>query len=57
MIDNARRNLMKYMALLGLSTVVAVAEPVRVTLKERKSAFEANNARVGNGYYGFGETW
>jgi len=57
MIHNARRNFMKYMALLGLSTVVAVAAPVRVTLKERKATFDANNARVGNGYYGFGETW
>jgi len=57
MIDNSRRNLMKLMALLGLSTVVGVAAPVRVTLKERKAAFEANTVRVGNGYYGFGETW
>jgi hypothetical protein len=57
MIDNARRNLMKYMALLGLTTVIVLAAPVRVTLKERKAAFTTNNARVGNGYYGFGETW
>ena len=57
MIDNSRRNLMKLMALLGLITVVGVAAPVRVTLKERKAAFDTNNVRVGNGYYGFGETW
>jgi len=57
MIDNARRNLMKYMALLGLTTVVGVAAPVKITLKERKAAFDAHSARVGNGYYGFGETW
>ncbi len=48
---------MKLMALLGLSTVVGVAAPVRVSVKERKRAFEARNARVGQGYYGFGETW
>jgi len=57
MIDNSKRNLMKLMALLGLTTVVGMAEPVRLTLKQRKANFEANNARVGNGYYGFGETW
>jgi len=57
MIDNTRRNMMKLMALLGLTTVVGVAAPVRVSIKERKRAFEANNARVGQGYYGFGETW
>ena len=57
MIDNSRRNLMKLMALLGLTTVLGVAAPARVTLKERKSEFEANSAKVGNGYYGFGETW
>ena len=57
MIDNTRRNMMKFMALLGLSTVVGVASPVRVSIKERKRAFEARNARVGQGYYGFGETW
>jgi hypothetical protein len=57
MIDNSRRNVMKFMALLGLATVVGVASPVKVTLKERKAVFDANNARVGNGYYGFGETW
>lgn len=57
MIDNSRRNLMKLMALLGLTTVVGIATPVSVTLKERKAIFDANYARVGNGYYGFGETW
>lgn len=57
MIDNARRNLMKYMALLGLTTVVGVAASVRVPLKERKTAFYLNSERTGNGYYGFGETW
>jgi len=57
MIDNTRRNMMKFMALLGLSAVVGVAAPARVSIKERKRAFEANNARVGQGYYGFGETW
>jgi len=54
MIDN---NMMKLMALLGLSTVVGVAAPVRGSIKERKRAFEANNSRVLQGYYGFGETW
>jgi len=57
MIDNTRRNMMKLIALLGLTTVVGVAAPVRVSIKERKRAFEANNTRVGQGYYGFGETW
>ena len=57
MIDNTRRNMMKFMALLGLSTVVGVAAPVRVSVKERKKAFEANNVGLGQGYYGFGETW
>jgi len=57
MIDNSRRNIMKLMALLGLTTVVGVAAPVSVKIKERKATFDANNARVGNGYYGFGETW
>ena len=45
------------MALLGLTTVVGVAAPVRLTLKQRKAQFDANNVRMGNGYYGFGETW
>ena len=53
MIDNSRRNVMKFMALLGLATVVGIATP----FKESKTTFDANNARVGNGYYGFGETW
>ena len=57
MIDNTRRNVMKLMALLGLTTVVGVAAPVRLTVKQRKVQFDANNVRVGNGYYGFGETW
>ncbi len=57
MIDNARRNLMKYMALLGITTIVSIAAPVRLTLKERKVQYDANNARTDNGYYGFGETW
>ena len=57
MIDNTRRNVMKFMALLGLATVVGVAAPVRPTVKQRKEQFDAKNVRVGNGYYGFGETW
>ena len=57
MIDNTRRNVMKFMALLGLTTVVGVAAPVRLTVKQRKAQFDANNVRIGNGYYGFGETW
>jgi len=57
MIDNTRRNMMKLMTLLGLTTVVAVAAPVRGSIKERKRVFEANNRPVGQGYYGFGETW
>ena len=57
MIDNTRRNVMKFMALLGLSTVVGVAAPVRLTVKQRKAQFDASNARMGNGYYAFGETW
>ena len=57
MIDNTRRNVMKLMALLGLTTVVAVPAPVKLTVKQRKAQFDANNVRVGNGYYGFGETW
>ena len=57
MIDNTRRNVMKLMALLGLTTVVGVSAPVRLTLKQRKAQFDANNVRIGNGYYGFGETW
>ncbi len=48
---------MKLMTLLGLTTVVAVAAPVRGSIKERKRVFEANNRPVGQGYYGFGETW
>ena len=57
MTDNTRRNVMKLMALLGLTTVIGVAAPVRLTVKQRKAQFDANNVRVGNGYYGFGETW
>ena len=57
MIDNTRRNVMKLMALLGLTTVIGVAAPVKLTVKQRKAQFDANNVRVGNGYYGFGETW
>ena len=57
MIDNTRRNTMKLMALLGVTTVVGVAAPVRLTLKQRKAQFDAKNIRVDNGYYGFGETW
>jgi hypothetical protein len=57
MIDNTRRNVMKLMALLGLTTVVGVAAPVRLTLRQRKAQFDANYSRVGQGYYGFGETW
>ena len=45
------------MALLGLSTVVGVAAPVRLTVKQRKAKFDEKHVRVGNGYYGFGETW
>ena len=57
MIDNTRRNVMKLMALLGLTTVVGVTAPVRLTVKQRKAQFDAKSVRVGNGYYGFGETW
>jgi len=59
MIDNTRRTLMKYMALLGFGSVIGVTAPVRIraTLKQRKSAFEANKIEQLNGYYGFGETW
>jgi len=57
MIDNTRRNVMKFMALLGLSTVVGVATPAKLTLKQRKAAFDASHSRIGEGYYGFGETW
>lgn len=57
MIDNSRRNVMKLMALLGLTTVVGVAAAVRLTVKQRKAQFDTKNVRVGNGYYGFGETW
>jgi len=59
MINNTRRTLMKYMALLGFGTVISVAAPVRVraTLKQKKAAFEANKIEQLNGYYGFGETW
>ena len=57
MIDNTRRNTMKFMALLGLSTVVGIATPIKLTVKQRKAQFNAKNIRVGNGYYGFGETW
>ncbi|WP_295420698.1 hypothetical protein [Sulfurovum sp.] len=57
MIDNTRRNVMKLMTLLGLTTVVGVAAPVKLTLKQRKAQFDANHSRVGQGYYGFGETW
>ncbi len=45
------------MALLGITTIVSIAAPVRLTLKERKVQYDANNARTDNGYYGFGETW
>jgi len=45
------------MALLGLTTVVGVAAPVRLTVKQRKTQFDAKHSRVGQGYYGFGETW
>ena len=57
MIDNTRRNVMKFMALLGLITVVGVAAPARLTVKQRKAQFDAKNVRAGSGYYGFGETW
>jgi hypothetical protein len=57
MIDNTRSNVMKLMALLGLTTVVGVAAPVKLTLKQRKAQFDTNHSRVGQGYYGFGETW
>jgi len=57
MIDNSRRNVMKLMALLGLTTVVGVAAPVKLTVKQRKAQFDVKNTRVGQGYYGFGETW
>jgi len=57
MIDNTRRNVMKLMALLGLTPVVGVAAPVRLTVRQRKAQFDAKNTRMGNGYYGFGETW
>jgi len=57
MIDNTRRNVMKLMALLGLTTVVGVAAPARLTVRQRKAVFDTKNTRVGNGYYGFGETW
>jgi len=57
MIDNTRRNVMKLMALLGLSTVVGAATPAKLTLKQRKAQFNATHTRVGQGYYGFGETW
>ena len=57
MIDISRRNLMKLMAILGMGTVVGSAAPVRLTLKERKRAFEAKYSHKGEGYYGFGETW
>lgn len=59
MIDNTRRSIMKYMALLGFGTIAGAAVPVRVraTLKDRKAAFDARQNRQHNGYYGFSETW
>ncbi len=42
MIDNTRRNVMKFMALLGLTTVVGVAAPVRLTVKQGEFAFLTN---------------
>ena len=57
MIDISRRDLMKLMAILGIGTVVGSAAPVRLTLKERKRAFDERYSRKGQGYYGFGETW
>lgn len=48
---------MKFMALLGLTAVVGISEPVRLTVRQRKAQFDAKNTRVGQGYYGFGETW
>jgi len=57
MIDNTRRNVMKFMALLGLSTVVGAATPARLTIKQRKAKFDASHTHTDQGYYGFGETW
>jgi hypothetical protein len=60
MIDNTRREFMKIMGLLGLTTVAVLATPLRaenMTLKQRKAQFDAKRVRVGDGYYGFGETW
>jgi hypothetical protein len=58
MINNHRRNFIKLMTLLGLSTVITVASPLKETLKQRKSNFESTRIpTMNNGYYAFGETW
>jgi len=42
MIDNTRRNVMKFMALLGLTATVGVASPAKLTLKQRKATFDVS---------------
>jgi len=57
MIDQARRKLMKYMAILGLGSVVGLAAPVKLSTKKCKTVALENRVNVSSGYYGFSETW
>ena len=45
------------MTILGLGTVIGSAAPARLTLKQRKRAYDSKYRHTGKGYYGFGETW